>query len=62
MGVLSEYWEYVGMFIVGVVAIISWLLAWDSRVPMRIRWHFLWLGVALLAFILFITAVDVRFN
>lgn len=62
MSFLGEYWEYLGMGVVGLAAIVSWLMAWDARVPMRARWRFLTLSITLMVFIVFIVAVNVRFN
>jgi hypothetical protein len=55
---ISEYGKYVAMIGIGVLAIICWLFAWDSQVPVRVRWSFFWFGLIFMGFELCIIAVD----
>lgn len=57
---IGTYWEYLAMILIGVLAIICWLVAWDERVPTRVRWSCLWYGLILMGFELCIIAVDAR--
>jgi len=59
---ISTYGKFVAMIGIGLLALASWLIAWDYRVETRPRWSFLWFSLILMGFEMCIIVTDVGFN